>query len=75
MSERQLDRQQFLQAITRGGLMASLAGFGIAAVHGSRTVEECFNHNYCDSCWQFDGCALPEKKEIPNERVGQSRSA
>lgn len=75
MAERLLDRQQFLQSLTRGGLVAGLAGVAVAAVHGTREVSECFNHNYCDSCWAFDGCGLPEKKEIPDERVGQSRSA
>lgn len=75
MAERLFNREEFLRSLTRGGLMAGIAGVAVAAVHGTREVSECFNHNYCDSCWAFDGCALPEKKEIPNERVGQSRSA
>jgi len=70
MSLQRLNRQEFLQSITRGGLMAGLTGVAVAAVHGTREVSECFNHNYCDTCWSFDGCGLPEKKEIPDERLG-----
>lgn len=67
MSEK-LDRQEFFARLSRGGLMAGLFSVGAMAVHGSREVSECFNHNYCDSCWAYDGCGLPERKEVPDER-------
>jgi hypothetical protein len=70
MAPKRLNRQEFIQSLTRGGLMAGLTGVAVAAVHGTREVSECFNHNYCDSCWAFDGCGLPEKKEVPDERMG-----
>lgn len=41
--------------------MAGIVGVGAAALHGTREVSECFQHNYCSSCWAFDGCGLPEK--------------
>jgi hypothetical protein len=45
-------------------MLAGLVGVGIAALHGSKKVSECFNHNLCASCHVYGGCALPEKKEI-----------
>ena len=68
MDKQPIDRKEFFARLGRGGLLAGLTTVGAAALHGNRTVEECFNHNYCDSCWSFDGCSLPEKKEIPDEQ-------
>lgn len=55
-------RHEFFQSVARGGIMAGLLGVGAAALHGTKDVSECFNHNYCSSCWAFNGCSLPEKK-------------
>ena len=60
-------RHEFIQSVGRGGFLAGLAGVGAAALHGTKEVSECFNHNYCSSCWAFSGCALPEKKEKTDE--------
>ena len=62
-----LNRHEFLVNVGRGGLLAGLFGVGVMALRGEKDVSECFNHNYCDSCWAYGGCALPEKKEIPHE--------
>lgn len=63
MEQQPLSRNEFMQSLTRGGLIAGLVGLGAAALHGERAVSECFNENYCESCWAFKGCELPEKKE------------
>lgn len=68
-------RHEFLQHIGRAGILAGLAGVSVAALHGRREVSECFNHNYCDTCWAFNGCALPEKKELTHERAVETRPA
>jgi hypothetical protein len=60
----QVSRNEFLQTLGRRGMLAGLLGVGAAALHGQREVSECFNHNYCSSCWAFTGCNLPEKKEL-----------
>lgn len=62
--QNEVSRHDFLQDLGRKGMLLALGGIGTAAVHGAKTVEECFNHNYCDSCFSFKGCELPEKKEI-----------
>jgi hypothetical protein len=59
-----LDRNEFFQELGRKGMLAGLVGVGIAALHGSKSVSECFNHNLCASCHVYGGCELPEKKEI-----------
>ncbi len=59
--DKQLNRHEFFQSVARGGIMAGIVGVGAAALHGTREVSECFQHNYCSSCWAFDGCGLPEK--------------
>lgn len=64
---KQLDRHEFFQSVARGGILAGLAGVGAMALSGTKKVSECFNHNYCSSCWAFDGCGLPEKKEKSDE--------
>ena len=60
----QVSRHEFMAKLARGGMLAGMAGLAAAALHGKREVSECFNHNYCSSCWAFNGCTLPEKKEI-----------
>jgi len=67
MDPQQVSRNEFLQALGRRGMLAGLLGVGAAALHGQKAVSECFNHNYCSSCWAFTGCNLPEKKEIGHE--------
>lgn len=70
-----VSRHEFLQDLGRKGMLLGLAGVGVAAIHGTKEVSECFNHNYCDSCWSFKGCELPEKKEAKNEQDTQIRPA
>lgn len=59
-----LSRSEFLQALGRKGMFTGLVGVGIAALHGTKDVSECFNHNLCASCHVYGGCSLPEKKEV-----------
>lgn len=77
-----VNRLEFLRSLGRGSLMLGLAAVGAGALHGKKDVSECFNHNYCSSCWAHTGCTLPEKQEITenldevsDERNDQSRSA
>ena len=72
---RPINRHEFIESVTRGGLIAGLLGVGAAALHGTREVSECFNHNYCDSCFAFQGCSLPQKKEVKDERAQEIRPA
>lgn len=62
-----LSRHEFIESLGRGGIMAGLLGVAAAALHGKKDVKECFNHNYCASCWAYNGCTLPEKKEKIDE--------
>ncbi|MBI2433510.1 MAG: hypothetical protein HYV26_11630 [Candidatus Hydrogenedentes bacterium] len=71
--EKLLSRHEFLHDLGRAGLLAGLAGAGAAALHGRRDVSECFNHNYCDSCWAYNGCSLPEKQDLA--QVGRGPDA
>lgn len=64
MDEKLVSRHDFLQNLGRKGMLLTLGLVGTAAVHGTKTVEECFDHNYCDSCFSFKGCTLPEKQEV-----------
>ena len=64
MASTPVSRHEFLQALGRGGMIAGLLGIGIAALRGRKDVSECFNHNHCSACWAYNGCSLPEKKEI-----------
>lgn len=61
--DHQISRHEFFESLGRKGLLAGLLGLGAAALHGQKDVSECFNLNYCSSCWAFKGCTLPEKKE------------
>lgn len=63
----EVSRHDFIHSLVRQGVLAGLLGVGIAALHGKKSVSECFNHNYCSSCWAYTGCSLPEKKEISHE--------
>lgn len=65
--EKQYNRHEFIQSLARGGFLAGLLGVGAAALHGKKDVSECVHENYCSTCWAYDGCRLPEKKEIPHE--------
>ncbi|MBX7255734.1 MAG: hypothetical protein K1Y02_05195 [Candidatus Hydrogenedentes bacterium] len=67
MFPQHISRHDFLQALGRGGMLAGILGVAIAALHGKKTVSECISENHCASCWAYDGCALPEKKETTNE--------
>lgn len=68
-------RHEFLVDLKRAGLLAGLFGVSVAALHGKREVSECFSNNHCEACWSFNGCSLPEKKELPHERADQTRPA
>lgn len=68
-SDESVSRSEFLNSVGRKGMMLGLTGVGLAALHGSREVSDCFNHNYCDSCWDYKGCTLPERKEGLDERT------
>lgn len=70
-----ISRHNFLQSLARKGMLLGLGGVGLAAVHGTKTVSECFNHTQCTSCWVHSDCALPEKKEVKNERAEDTRQA
>ena len=63
----QVSRHEFLQTLGRGSLLAGLLGVGAVALRGKKTVSECINENYCSTCWAYDGCSLPEKKEKTDE--------
>lgn len=63
----QLSRHEFLHSLGRGSMIVGLAGVAAAALHGKREVSECFNDTHCATCWAFNGCGLPEKKEIPHD--------
>ena len=62
--DKSVSRQEFLQRLSRNGMLVGLTGLGAAALHGSKSVSECFNDNHCVACDVYSGCALPEKKEI-----------
>jgi hypothetical protein len=68
-------RAEFLLELKRAGLLTGLLGISGAALHGQREVSECFSNNHCEACWSFNGCSLPEKKELPHERADETRSA
>ena len=73
--EQPVNRHEFLQKLGRSAMLLGLTGVSIAAVKGKIDVSECFNHNYCDSCWVYTACALPEKKESKNEQEQEIRPA
>lgn len=67
--EKDLTRSEFMHSMGRNGMMLGLTGVGAAALHGSKDVSECFSHNYCDSCWDYKGCTLPEREDGLDERA------
>lgn len=71
--DKPINRHDFMQSVARSGLLVALGGVGIAAVTGSKDVSECFNHNYCSSCWGHSSCTLPERKEVKIEREDENR--
>lgn len=65
--DKSLSRNEFLVNLGRCGLLAGMAGLGVAALDGSRTPSECFNTEHCNACYASRGCTLPQKKELDNE--------
>jgi hypothetical protein len=68
-SDKSVTRSEFLNSVGRKGMFLGLTGIGAGALHGTREVSDCFNHNYCDSCWDYKGCTLPEREEDLHERT------
>lgn len=71
--EQPVNRHDFLRKLGRNAMLLGLSGVGIAAVKGTKDVSECFNHSYCDSCWGYTACALPEKTETKSGRDEETR--
>ncbi len=63
----QISRHEFLEKLARGGMLAGLFGVGAAALSGKKPISECVNENFCSTCWAYNGCTLPEKKETTDE--------
>jgi len=71
-----MNRQEFLNSLVRRGAILGMGGVAIAAVHGSRTPEECFEHTtLCTECWANHSCSLPEKGLEHDERAKKNRQA
>ncbi len=71
-----IDRQEFLERLFRRGAILGLGGVGLAAMHGSKTPEECFaKTTLCSDCWGHTSCSLPEKGLEPDERAKKTRQA
>lgn len=73
--EKPLNRQEFLDRFVRAGAILGLGGVAIAATHGSKSPEECFETTQCTVCWAHSDCTLPEKGLSPDERAKKNRSA
>jgi len=58
-----LDRQNFLRTLGRSGALLGMGILGAAAMHGSRSPEECVNTGQCAACRVYGACKLPKKKE------------
>lgn len=58
-----VNRAEFLGWVIRGGFLAGLLGLGAAALHGKKSVSECFNEQHCASCWAYIDCERPDKRE------------
>ena len=58
-----IGRQDFLRTLGRSGALLGMAALGVAALHGSRSPEECINTGQCRACKAYGACVLPEKKE------------
>ncbi|MBX3178659.1 MAG: hypothetical protein KF886_14965 [Candidatus Hydrogenedentes bacterium] len=71
-----MNRQEFLNSLVRRGAMLGMGGVALAAVHGSRSPEECFETTtLCNECWANHSCSLPEKGLDPDERAKKNRPA
>ena len=71
-----IDRQEFLERLFRRGALLGLGGVAVAAMHGTKTPEECFETTtYCSECWASHSCTLPEKGLNPDERANKTRPA
>ena len=60
----QLNRSEFIQHYGRNGLLLGTIGLAAAALHGSRSPEECINTGVCGSCTVHNACTLPEREEL-----------
>ncbi len=71
-----MNRQEFFERLFRRGAMLGMGGVAVAAMHGSKTPEECFETTTpCASCWANHSCSLPEKGLEPDERANKTRQA
>ena len=71
-----INRQEFLERLFRRGAIAGMGGVALAAMHGRKTPEECFEHTTpCAECWATKTCSLPEKGLEPDERAKKNRQA
>ena len=71
-----INRQEFLNRLFRKGAILGMGGVGIAAMHGRKSPEECFETTtLCKECWAHHGCELPEKGLDPDERAKKTRQA
>ena len=57
-----INRQEFLERLFRRGALLGMGGVAIAAMHGDKSPEECFETTtHCSECWAQKNCSLPEK--------------
>jgi len=71
-----MNRQEFLNSLVRKGAILGMGGVAVAAVHGSKTPEECLETTtHCAECWVNHSCSLPEKGLEPDERAKKTRPA
>lgn len=69
-----INRKEFMERMFRRGALLGMGGVGLAAMHGSRTPEECFaKTTLCKECWGNHDCSLPEKGLAPDERAKKTR--
>ena len=74
--DQEINRQEFLHSLVRKSTILGLGGVAVAAMHGSRSPEECFETTtLCTECWANHSCSLPEKGLDPHERAKKNRSA
>ena len=71
-----INRQEFLERLFRRGAILGMGGVALAATHGSKSPEECFETTtHCAECWANHSCSLPEKGLDPDERAKETRQA
>lgn len=76
MSSKGINRQEFLDSLVRKGAILGMGGIAAAAIHGSRSPEECLETTtHCTECWANHSCSLPEKGLDPHERAKENRPA